>query len=210
MKRKNDWFIQGDVISLIVNHMQLKNEWTIVYESRESSLEHYNYLAIPVKYNSTESIFGYESWGDDDKNTLKNLLNFNGKQFLSLSFRRYFNLNYWMDTYISKSNEKYAIMEKDNIGGTEYKKCLIRTDKLEEYLRYSKQLLLFGLRSHRYSERFLPELGVKNLDKKFVSRRFNYILHYQKMSNRELKYRPHAKSMSLVFGKYIVSDDKKF
>jgi len=204
MIRKDNWFVQKDIISLIDNHVHFKKEWTIIYESRESSLEHFTYLSIPIKLSCKDSVIQYVSWSNDDENTLKSLLQFNGKQFMSLSFRRYFELYYWGDEYYSKSKEKYAILEKDDIAGMKYKKCSVRTDKLKEYLRFTKQLLLLGFRSHRYSERSLSEFGLKKSEKKFSSERSNYILNYQGMTNRELSNRPRAKSMSMVFGKYIV------
>ncbi|MCH7965682.1 MAG: hypothetical protein IH852_17295 [Bacteroidetes bacterium] len=201
---KDLWFGQNDIKKLFDSHSKLKDQWTIVYEKRMSANEHFVYLSIPIAKHHNSIINDY-NWGSDDKFTKKRVLHLNGKHFLSVSLRRPYDLYLFGNEYRQKNNPKvYAIIEKSDLGETEIVKCSILTDVLVEYLKNTKQVLLYGIRSHRYSERYLKEYGLRKHQKDFTSNRKNYIYLVQQLSKREKEQRFRANSMSMTFGKYIV------
>lgn len=129
---------------------------------------------------------------------------FKGKQFLSLNFRRIFDIFLIECDYRTESNKIYAILKHSVVGGTEIKRCLVLTEALNVFLRTTSQLLLYGIRSHKYSERFLNKFGLRKSNKKYRSDRKNFIYNFRAITNQELDYRYREKSMSIVFGKYII------
>ena len=128
---------------------------------------------------------------------------FKGKQFLSLNFRRIFDIFLIECDYRTESNKIYAILKHSVVGGTEIKRCLVLTEALNVFLRTTSQLLLYGIRSHKYSERFLNKFGLRKSNKKYRFDRKNFIYNFRVITNQELDYRYREKSMSIVFGKYI-------
>ena len=96
---------------------------------------------------------------------------FKGKQFLSLNFRRIFDIFLIECDYRTESNKIYAILKHSVVGGTEIKRCLVLTEALNVFLRTTSQLLLYGIRSHKYSERFLNKFGLRKSNKKYRSDR---------------------------------------
>jgi hypothetical protein len=204
-KIKDLWFLQNDVKKIFDTHTKLKNKWTILFEKRMSAIEHYTYLSIPIAKTHSSKIIHNYNWGSDDSFTKKNIFHLNGKQFLAVGFRRQYNLYLFGNEYREKNKPKvFAKIERDDLGETEIIRCSILTNILAEYLKDTKQDLLFGIRSHRYSERYLSEFGLRKKQTDFKSNRKNYFYLLQTPTKMEKLRRFRAKSMSMVFGKYLI------
>jgi hypothetical protein len=183
---KDLWFTQEDVKKLFDTHSKFRNKWTVIYEKKMSANEHFIYHSIPINKNQINNIIKNISWGSDDDFTRKKVLYLNGEHFLSVSFRRQYDLYLFGNEYRQRNGTTvYSIIEKADLGETESVKCSVLTKTLVEYLNDSKQELLIGVRSHRYSERYLKEFGLRKYEKEFISNRKNYFYLVQTLSKRE-------------------------
>jgi len=124
---------------------------------------------------------------------------------LSISFRRFYKIFLIGNEYMSKSEKFYARMDLIDQYGIKGKRCYVLTKELKKYLKSTNQLLLYGIISHRYSEREIEEFGLNKSGDNHSSDRKNYFFKIQSTTNRELYNRPRARSMSIIFGKYLVN-----
>ena len=95
-------------------------------------------------------------------------------------------------------------MDIDKNMWSKSKKCYILTDALKEFLKHTNQIMIFGIRSHRYSERELKEFRLSTLGEKCKSDTKNYSFWFQEIKDKSSIYHSQIKSMSIVFGKYYV------
>ena len=182
---------------------QFTEEWVTIYEFRESALEYYVCVTIPIPPKNAPTIITTNNWADDALYTRAKLLNRNSREFLSLTFKRRYEAFFISNDYMKKDDEIIARRETLDEGGTRGERYLVKSKYMLDYLRFTKQELVFAFRSHRFSERFLSELGFKESKKEFNSKKNNYFFQCRSVSQRELAQRPRAKSFSIVFGKCI-------
>lgn len=203
-KINGEWFLQKDLIHRIDEHINYSEEYTLIYESIDNAFEHLVYYPIPIPVKKINSIMNYETWGENFDLTKQKVLLFNGSHYLSLSFRRHFKIELHYKKYFSESQKEYSKLEVDENQWSKSKKCFVFTDALIEYLKSSKQTLLYGIRSHRYSERNLDEFDLKTFGDKYKSSVKNYSWYVQPVQDRGSTYHQQIKCMSIVFGKYFV------
>ena len=203
-KIDNEWFLQKDLIHRIDGHINYSEGYTLIYESIDNAFEHFVYYPIPIPVKKINSIMNYETWGENFDLTKQKILLFNGSHYLSLSFRRHFKIELHYRKYFSESQKEYSKLEVDESQWSKSKKCYILTEALIEYLSSTKQILLYGIRSHRHSERNLVEYDLKTFGDKIKSSVKNYSWHVQSVQDRGSTYHKQINSMSIVFGKYFV------
>lgn len=200
----DNWFTQKDVMKSIDSHNNFSGSRTLLYKSQKSAFEIYTYISIPIDSKKLVKIVEYPSWDDDHRYTRKNLLMLRGNQFLSLSFRRYFDIQFGSNLYFSDSGIIYGECKEREYFGTTIKECYVLTEALIEYLNATSQKLLFGIQSHRFSERKLIEFELGKRKMKFQSPVKNYTFNVQSTKGRMQIFHKQIKSMSYVFGKYYV------
>jgi len=106
--------------------------------------------------------------------------------------------------YFSQDHKEYSKLEIDDNLWSKTKKCFVLTEALIEYMKSTKQTLLFGIRSHRFTERNLNEYGLKLFGEKVKSSIKNYSWNVQSVEDSRGRFHTQIKSMSIVFGKYFV------
>lgn len=203
-KIKDSWFTQEDLINRINNHTHFSKEYTLIYESIDNAFEHLVYYPIPIPSKKIESRMIYETWGEDFRLTRKKVFLKNGKQYLSLSFRRHFKLSLLSRNYYSPSRVVFAKMLEDKNRWSRNQKCFVLTEALIEYLHSTNQVLLYGIRSHRCSERNINEFSIEKQGAKYRSSVKNYSMYVQAVQDRGSIYHKQIKTMSVLFGKYFV------
>jgi len=200
----DNWFMQNDVRSRIDKHMNFSEKYTLIYESIDNALEHFIYYSIPIPTKKISSSIKKETWGEDTYLTKRKILLLKENHYLSISFRRHFNISLWSKKYFSESNKMIGKMDVDKNKWSKSKKCYILTDTLKEFLQYTNQILIFGISSRRYSERELKEFRLSTFGEKCKSDTKNYSFWFQEVKDRNSISHSQIKSMSIVFGKYYV------
>ena len=185
------------------NPTKFNEEWTTIFESKDSYLEHYICVSIPIGLNSFPKISSTYNWGTDDQYTHKKVLYRNGKEFLSLTFRRHYDIFYAHNEYMTKKNEIFAKRVSVDEGGTQSETYLVKSIHLVNYLKLTKQNMVFAYRSHRYSERILNEFGINEIMQEHATDRNNYFQQYKSLEAHNNHQRSRAKSFSIVFGKCV-------
>ena len=127
--------------------------------------------------------------------------------YLGLRFRRLLALEfgpcgyYLIDNGVTKSIARRKIREKDT-GKSD--KIFVRRTAILNFIQSTKQVLLWCVRSQRYSERRLEELGLELKEERFCQECYCYDFERMNLNGRQKAERLRMATMTQVFGKGIV------
>jgi serine/threonine protein kinase len=131
---------------------------------------------------------------------------FEGADYLGLRFRRLLALEfgprsyYLIDKGVTKSIARREVHENPVKTDT----ILVRREAVFNFVQSTKQVLLWCVRSQRYSERNLDELGLKPKAESFRQERYCYDFEPMNLNGRQKAELPRMVTMTQVFGKGIV------
>jgi hypothetical protein len=195
------WFAQIDILPVLQRTKNLNEEWTTVYESRESPLELLTLISIPIQLGRIRGTMKTSNWDFDMDCSSPKLLS---GSYLSISFCQRFAISLHSNSYQTISRNVIAKREFIERAGTQSIAIQVKTEAILSFLEQTKRCMLIGLRSHRFSERPLSEFGLKVKKTDFCSSRANYFLQFLRPPSHQVDCRPRAKSMSILFGKAMV------
>lgn len=205
----DSWMEQIDVQSRINDAAHWKDEWISVYERRDSYIEHFLGFLLPVSSQRAAKTMTDPSWDRD--------FDYSGGQiekvrlrhtnYLGLRFRRFLGLEFGLCNYhlidngVTKKIARREIHERDT--GTS-DKILVRREAVLTFIQGTKQVLLWCVRSQRYSERKPDELGLELSTERFRQECYCYDFERMNLNGSQKAERPRMATMTQVFGKGIV------
>jgi hypothetical protein len=202
----DSWMEQKDVQSRIKSAAPWKNEWISVYESRNSYIEHFLGFLLPVSPQRTAKTMTDPSWSPDFDYTGGQIakVRLRHAHYLGLRFRRLLALEFGPNGYhlidngATKSIARREIHDRDT---GKLDKILVGREAILAFVQGTRQVLLWCVRSQRYSERQLKELGLEVKADRFRQKRYCYDFEQTNLNGTQKAERPRMATMSQVFGK---------
>jgi len=204
----DSWMEQIDVQSRIKDAAHWEDEWISVYERRDSYIEHFLGFLLPVSSQRAAKTMTNPGWSRD--------FDYSGGQiakvrlrhtnYLGLRFRRFLALefgpcNYHLiDNGTTKSIARREIHDKDT-GKSD--KILVRREAILAFIQSTNQVLLWCVRSQRYSERKPDELGLELSAERFRQECYCYDFERMNLNGIQKAERPRMATLTQVFGKGI-------
>jgi hypothetical protein len=201
----DSWMEQKDVQSRIKDASDWKDEWISVYQRRDSYVEHFLAFLLPVSCQRAAKTLKDLSWDRDFHYSGGQIAKVRLKHthYLGLRFRRFLELEFGTNGYFQNGNliarrevRDYEIQKADTI--------FVRRDAVFNFVHGTNQVLLWCVRSQRYSERQLEEFGLEIKAERFRQECYCYDFERTNLSGRPKAERPRMATMTQVFGKGIV------
>ena len=203
---KDNWLLQTDVQGRLVDSSHWSSEWIAVEERRDSYVEHFLAICVPIRLSRTLNTLAQVSWGEDFDYTVGRIsrILIGKRHYLSLRFRRFFSLTFRGHNYLADKN---TIVKREQSESETGKTDLIlaRRDFVLKYLRATKQKALWCIRSQRYSERKLGEFKLKPKSDYLKGDNYHYFVEQSCLRNDQKEARPRMSTMTQVFGKSLLS-----
>lgn len=204
----DSWMEQIDVQSRI-NAAHWEDEWISVYERRDSYVEHFLGFLLPVSPQRAAKTMTDPSWSRDFDYSSGQIakVRLSHTHYLGLRFRRLLALEfgplgyYLIDDGATKSVARREIHDRD-AGKSD--KILVRRGAILAFIQSTKQILLWCVRSQRYSERKPNELGLELHAERFRKECYCYDFERMILNGSQKAERPRMATMTQVFGKGIV------
>jgi len=209
-KRADLWLEQKDVQYRIKDAAHWEGEWIPVYVCRNSYIEHFYGLLLPVSFQRAPKTMKDLLWAQDFDYSRAQIAKVRLKHthYLGLRFRRLLALRFGTSGYfahdkgISKQITQRVVKEGDT-GKSDT--ILVRRDAVLDFIQRTEQVLLWCVRSVRYSERRLEDFGMEVKPDRILSEgRYCYDFEQRNLYPVQKNERPRMETMSQVFGKRIV------
>ena len=205
----DSWMEQKEVQARIKGVADWEDEWISVYESRDSYIEHFLGLLLPVNSQRAAKTMSDLSWGRDFDYSGGQIAKVRLKHthYLGLRFRRLLALEFGPCSYfliekdVTKRIARREVHERDT-GKSD--KIFVRREAVLNFVQSTKQVLLWCVRSQRYSERKLDELGLEVKAERFRQECYCYDFERMNLNGGLKAERPRMATMTQVFGKGIV------
>jgi hypothetical protein len=203
---RDRWFLQEEVEARLIDASRLSSDWIAVEEHRDSYVEHLYAILVPVRRSRARVTFSQVSWSDDlDYTNGRVSRTLIGKrQYLSLRFRRFFNLSFGGNSYLADGK---VIVKREKtqcaVGKTEV--ILARRDFVAKFLKESKQEALWCILSQRYSERSLSEFGLEATKSYERTATSHYLREHARIPQHHIQERPRMASFSQILGKCLLT-----
>lgn len=201
----DSWMEQEDVQSRITEAAAWDNEWVPVYESRNSYVEHFYGLLLPVSPLQSVNSMNDPSWGGDFGRTGGKIaeVRLRRTHFLGLRFRRCLELELATSGYFQNGTPitQRKIQDGDTLKSDT---IFVRRDAVLNFLQETKQVLLWCIRSQRYSERELKEFGMERKSDRRRQQSYHYAFEQANVNQDQNAERPRMSTMTQVFGKCLV------
>jgi len=204
--KADGWFLQADIESRFKSLATLEEDFILVYESRDSYLEHLLSFALPISKRRMLASLPSSTWGYDFSASRGEIVKLRNPPVLSLKFRRYAQLRCFGDEYRDVRYEQ--VLAKSKNTQNEFmraERLFVRRPLVEKFVVETSQCLLWCFRSERYSERRLQEFGLRATEEKFCTTERSVIRKFSGLSEVQGIKRPRMNSFSLLFGKAVVT-----
>lgn len=199
------WLEQGDIKRCFKDTSVYNKEWLTVYKRRDSYVEHFFASYVPVPAQKLTKAMNEPALGGISNYSRAVIAEVRIKHtnYLGLPFRRALKLTLRGGAYFA-GNTLIAERKTQEMEFIKEDAITVRRDAVLEFLRDTKQVLLWCAESHRYSERKPEEL---NFDTKpdWVKRDgCNYIFEQMKLNEDQQEERPRMLSMNQIYGKKVI------
>jgi hypothetical protein len=200
------WFFQDDVIAQLANIPSPSIEWMTVEEQRDSYIEHFLAILVPIRRSRALVTLSEVSWSEDFdySNGLISRRSFGKRQYLSLKFRRAFNLSFGGCNYVSNGA---TVVKREKAESDAEKRDVISAHRelVVQFLRESKQQALLCIRSQRYSERSLAEFGLE-ISRGYQRTATSHLFwEHSTVPYLQARNRPRMACFSQIFGKCLLT-----
>jgi hypothetical protein len=155
VKSNDQWFSQEDVEREFVAFPDTTGELIRVFESRESYIEFLYSHYVPIPRSRFKTALEYLSWGLDITRSRALIVRRTPTHFLSRAFRNRTDIELGHRAYIAVKDRRVVARRE-----LSYDRIVVSRDLVKSFLEQTSQRLLWCVRSIRYSERALEEIGV--------------------------------------------------
>lgn len=206
MQGRDNWFTQDEITARLAGTSRPSSEWIPVEERRDSYVEHLFAILVPIRRSRARVTLSGVSWGEDFDYTNGRVSRIirGRRQYLSLRFRRFFKLSFGGAAYFA-SGEVIARRETAECHAVKSDVILVRRDFLVKFLEETRQEALWCIRSQRYSERTLFELGLEAKSSYERTSTSHYFQEHSIIPRHHVQDRPRMASFSEIFGKCLVT-----
>ena len=206
MQARDNWFLQEEVTARLANVSRLTSEWIAVEERRDSYVEHFFAILVPIRRSRARVTLSEVSWSDDFDYTNGRVSRtlIGKRQYLSLRFRRFFNLSFGGANYLA-NGEAIVRRERTQCDAGKTDVILARRDFVANFLKESKQEALWCIQSQRYSERSLSEFGLEPTKSYERTATSHYFWEHSRIPQHHIEERPRMASFSQILGKCLLT-----
>ena len=206
MQERDNWFLQEEVAARLANVSRLSSEWIAVEERRDSYVEHFFAILVPIRRSRARITLSQVGWSDDFDYTNGRVSRtlIGKRQYLSLKFRRFFNLSFSGTNYFADGTPVVK-REKTQCDAGKTDVILARKEFVAQFLKESKQEALWCIRSQRFSERSLAEFGLEPLNDYVKGVTYHFLREHSNLSHSQSQDRPRMAAQSQIFGKCLLS-----
>jgi hypothetical protein len=202
----DSWMEQKEVQARIKGVTDLEDEWISVYERRDSYVEHFLGFLLPVSSKRAAKTLKDLSWDRDFHYSGGQIakVRLNHTHYLGLRFRRFLELEFGTNGYFQHGN----LIAKREVRDREIQKSdtiFVRREAVFNFVHGTNQVLLWCIRSQRYSERQLEEFGLEIKTERFCQEYYCYDFERMNLNGSLKGELPRMATMTQVFGKRIVS-----
>ncbi|MGH7950646.1 MAG: hypothetical protein ACREFE_01825 [Limisphaerales bacterium] len=201
----DEWFFQYDVKKSIAALEIYKADFIPILERRESYIEYFAAYCVPVPINHIKAAFADASWGNEYDLSRNPIMKHGATHYLSLKFRRMFKPCLLNPCYYDETQSHIIARRKKQITAIcKNEKILVSKMLIHDFLKETRQALLWCIRSHRDSERSWSEFGNEFQNQTFKSETYNYLQERIDYEAKPARDRPRMQSGTLLFGKFLI------
>jgi hypothetical protein len=201
----DSWMEQIEVQARIKDTANWEDEWISVFERRDSYVDHFLGFLLPVSSQRADKTLKDLSWDRDFHYSGGQIAKVRLKHtnYLGLRFRRFLELEFGTNGYFQNG---ILIARREFRDGDIQKTdtIFVRREAVLSFVHGTKQALLWCIRSQRYSERQLEELGLELKAEQFRQNCCRYDFERMNLNGGLKIERPRMSTMTQVFGKGIV------
>jgi len=197
---------QREVQARIKDTANWEDEWISVYERRDSYVEHFLGFLLPVSSQRAAKTLKDLSWDRDFHYSGGQIAKVRLKHthYLGLRFRRFLELEFGTNGYFQNGN----LIARREVRDREIQKAdtiFVRREAVLNFVHGTNKVLLWCIRSQRYSERQLEEFGLEIKTERFRQECYCYDFERMNLNGGLKAERPRMATMTQVFGKGIVT-----
>lgn len=203
--KKDEWFFQQDIKKSIASLEAWRIDPVTILERRESYVEYLAAYAIPIPISRLKITFSDVSWGSEFNHSKSPIVKRRSAHFLSLKFRRMFNPWFSGSCYYDETQSNIIAREEKEISSIcKNIKILVSKEVVCDFLKETRQALLWCIRSHRDSERSWNEFGKDFQNQTFKGETYHYVQERIDYEAKPARDRPRMHSGTLLFGKWLM------
>jgi hypothetical protein len=202
------WLMQDDVLARLKTPGAWLKAFVPIHEERRSYVEDFVWQCFPISQRYAKTALGQASWPQSMSMVAFQLIRRTSRDFLSRKVRHRLALEHGRRAYMTEDGRTVAQVSSSGSSFETIERIVIRKDSLAQVLNGTpSRLALWLFRSYRFSERALPELGLRNSTQCLVRgdsfvchRRVFRVLH-------DVPGRERMKSGTVMTGRFVWKPD---